>query len=65
MQNGQFVRIDEAAILAEARATYSALRPMIERGGEKLRPIQKTYQQIYHRCLEHEISADTYPARLP
>ena len=64
MRNGQFVRIDEAAILAEAQATYNELRPVIEEQEEKLRPIQKVYRQIYHRCLEHEISADTYPARL-
>lgn len=64
MHNGQFVRIDEAAILAEAQATYNELRPVIEEQEEKLRPIQKVYRQIYHRCLEHEISADTYPARL-
>lgn len=65
MEQGKFVRIDEGAILQEARDTYAELRPLIDEEETKLKPVQDTYRKIYHRCLEHEISADTYPARLP
>lgn len=65
MQDGRFVRIDEAAILAEARNTYEELKPQIDAAEAGLATVMAACRKIYHRCLDHEIAADTYPARFP
>lgn len=65
MRDGKLTRIDEAAILAEARDAYLELKPFIDAEEERLKPVQAVYKKIYHRCLDHEIPADTYPARFP
>ena len=65
MQDGRLIRIDEAAILAEAQDTYEELTPMIDAAEEALAGVLASCKKIYDRCLEHEIAPDTYPARFP
>ena len=65
MRGGRLTRIDEDAILAEARETYEALKPQIDDAEAELADVMAACRRIYDRCLEHEIAADTYPARLP
>jgi 5-methylthioadenosine/S-adenosylhomocysteine deaminase len=65
MQHGKLVRINEAEILQEANHTYAQLRPLIDEEEKKLKPVQDVYRKIWHRCLDHEISADTYVATFP
>ena len=64
MRDGRLTRIDEGAILAEARETYEALKPQIDDAEAELADVMAACRRIYNRCLEHEIAADTYPARL-
>ncbi len=65
ISGGNLTRIDEAAILAEARETYLTLKPHIDAQEKRLKPVQDAYKHIYHQCLEHDIPADTHPARFP
>jgi len=65
MQDGRLVRVDEAALLAEARETYEELKPQIDAAEEGLAGVMASCKTIYDRCLDHDIAADTYPARLP
>ena len=58
-------RIDETAILAEARAAYEELRPAIDAAEAAMSEMCAAYKKIYHRCLGHEIAPDTHPARFP
>lgn len=64
MHAGRLTRIDEDAILAEARETYEALKPQIDEAEAGLAGVMAACRTIYDRCLDHEIAADTYPARL-
>lgn len=64
MRNGRLTRIDEGAVLAEARETYEALKPQIDDAEAELADVMAACRRIYDRCLEHEIAADNYPARL-
>lgn len=65
MQDGRLVRIDEAAILAEARDAYEELKPQIDTAEAALAEVMASCREIYDRCLRHEIADDTYPARFP
>ncbi len=65
MQDGRLVRVDEAALLAEARETYEELKPQIDAAEEGLAGVMASCKTIYDRCLDHDIAADTYPARFP
>ncbi len=65
MRDGKLTRIDETAILAEARAAYEELRPAIDAAEAAMSEMCAAYKKIYHRCLGHEIAPDTHPARFP
>ncbi len=63
MRDGRLTRIDETAILAEARDTYTELAPRIDAAEAAMADMCHAYRKIYHRCLEHEIAPDTHPTR--
>jgi guanine deaminase len=65
MRDGELVRIDEAALLAEARETYLELKPQIDDAETELASVMDACRKIYDRCLTHDIAPDTFPARLP
>jgi len=65
MQDGCLTRIDEAAILAEARDTYAELAPQIDAAEAAMAEMCQAYKKIYHRCLGHDIADDTHPAQFP
>ena len=65
MRDGRLLRIDEAAILAEAQEAYRELAPQFDAAESALVDVLSACKTIYHRCLDQEIAADTYPARFP
>ena len=65
MRDGRLTRIDEDAILAEARDAYAELAPRIDAAEAAMTEMCDAYKRIYHRCLGHDIAADTFPARFP
>jgi 5-methylthioadenosine/S-adenosylhomocysteine deaminase len=65
MRDRRFVRIDEDAILTEARNAYEELKPQIDAAEAGLAPVLAACRKIYDRCLDHKIADDTYPARFP
>ncbi len=65
MRDSKLTRIDDAAILAEARAAYEELRRAIDAAEAAMGEMCAAYKKIYHRCLGDEIAPDTHSARFP
>jgi guanine deaminase len=64
MREGRLTRIDEAAILGEAREEAERLRPVLDALDASARRMWPATERIYRRCLAHPISGSTYAAKL-
>jgi 5-methylthioadenosine/S-adenosylhomocysteine deaminase len=64
MQAGALTRIDERALLREARAEFTALADRFDEAEASVAPILRAVEGIYRQSLATPIPADTYAARL-
>ncbi|MGY8524530.1 amidohydrolase family protein [Paracidovorax citrulli] len=65
MRDGNFTRIDEAALLREIDETYAELRPLYDAAEAQMQPVLDAVEGIHRQGLATAIPADTYAARLP
>ncbi|GLK86885.1 amidohydrolase family protein [Ancylobacter defluvii] len=64
MHGGRLTRIDEPALLAEAREEFRSLAPFYDRAEAEVARMVPALRRIRARCACHPIDASTYSARL-
>lgn len=64
LRDGRPCRVDEQAILAEARAIHAELAPQLDAAEASVEPLLAPYRRIYARCACHPLDPETLPARL-
>lgn len=64
MQDGRFVRFDEAALLSELEGAHAELLPQLEAADASVEAMSDAYDEIYRRGLAEAIAEDTHPAHL-
>ncbi len=65
IQNGQLVRVDEAALLAEIQHEFAELMPQYARAEADMAPVLAAMERIHREGLATPVAPDTFAARLP